>query len=881
MSLELLILEDNPDDADLIVRELRKSGLGFGWNRVDTVKGFTEGLESRPDLIIADHSIPSIDAIHALELWDKGFRDIPVIVISGRVGEERAASCIKSGATDFLLKENLDRLPHAVERALRESRVREEVRVAEARYRDLVESLPAIVYTAAPGARGEWTYVSPQVQTFLGYAPEEWQSCPDVWLSCIHPDDLDRVVAVEEEVLQSGTGTVCEYRMLARSGDMVWVRDQSTLVTNEDGDPVLKGFIFDITDRKLMEKALAESERRFRTIYDGAALGIAILDLDGAFASTNPALDDMLGYAPGDLVGINFADLTHPADLERELELFKKGGKGIGVYHMEKRYFRRDGRIIWGDLTARLVRDETGAPSFWIGIIQNITSKKDSERARERLVALLEATPDLVGMADADGTLLYLNPAGRRLLEIPADENITKLNTGAIQTPEGREFAMKVARPTALLSGSWSGEGDFLTRSGKVLPMSQVVVAHKGPDEQAELYSTISRDLSQQKELEGQLLQSQKMEAIGSLAGGVAHDFNNLLAVIINYANFVLEELEITDPRYEDVREIEKAGERGAKLVRQLLAFSRREIVSPEVLNLNDVVSDMERLLKPTIGEDIKLEFKPEPDAWMTLMDPGQLEQIVMNLAVNARDAMPAGGRLTLTTCNIVVQKGAVPDLSAGNYVCLTVTDSGHGMDDNLVERIFEPFFTTKPRGSGTGLGLATVYGIVHQSGGAVQVDSRPGKGTSFSVYLPAATDASTEHPLLLPAAGSAPGSGRCAVLLVEDDGPVRRVVTRMLDQHGFEVLAAASGEEALKIWASHEDSIDLLLTDVVMPEMSGKLLSKMLAPAGHRVRTLFMSGYADKIVGTEGVLDRGETLIQKPFSARELLSKIDEALAA
>jgi PAS domain S-box-containing protein len=583
----------------------------------------------------------------------------------------------------------------------------------------------------------------------------------------------------------------------------------------------------------------------------------------------------MLGYDADELLGVNFAAITHPDDVQKGVELYNAVERS-GTYRLEKRYVRKTGETIWASVIVTLIRDGDDVPAFCVATIEDITSQKESLLAQERLVAVLEATPDLVVMAAVDEKLLYINPAGRTMLEIPLDEDVTELSLSAIRPPDGYEFAIETARPTAARAGSWSGEGDFLTRSGRVVPMSMVLVAHKGLDGTEELYSTIARDLSEQRELEAQLLQSQKMEAVGSLAGGVAHDFNNLLAVILNYADFVLDALDVSDPRYDDVREIEKAGERGAKLVQQLLSFSRQEVVRPEVMSLDDVVSGMERLLKPTIGEDVKLEVRALPDAWMTLMDPGQMEQIVMNLAVNARDAMPTGGKLTLKVSNVRVDDtDAVSDLVPGAYVCLTVTDTGQGMDEALTQRVFEPFFTTKPRGSGTGLGLATVYGIVQQAGGHIRVHSRPEQGSSFQVFLPA-----VEVPVLDPPAvdtHAALVGGSRTVLLVESDDAVRRMVTRMLDTNGFEVLAASSGLEGLGVAETWDTPIDLLLTDVAMVEMSNTVDRPVSTRNGFQ--TVFMSGETNNSPH-QTLLERGEIMIQKPFSERELLSKIDEALA-
>jgi signal transduction histidine kinase/CheY-like chemotaxis protein len=403
------------------------------------------------------------------------------------------------------------------------------------------------------------------------------------------------------------------------------------------------------------------------------------------------------------------------------------------------------------------------------------------------------------------------------------------------------------------------------------------------------------RDVSERKQaersrelLEAQLRQSQKMEAIGQLAGGVAHDFNNLLSVILNYTRFSMEGLEEDDERRRDMEEVIRAGEQASRLTQQLLAFSRKDVAQPTELSLNDVVADLERMLRRTLGEQVELETALDQELASIQADSGQIQQVIMNLCVNARDAMPEGGRLVVATSNETVDESAAleePELSPGDYVCLTVTDSGIGMTDEVRARIFDPFFTTKERGSGTGLGLSTVYGIAAQAGGHVSVRSQVGEGTVFRVYLPVVT-ASAREPVR--GDGSSPLDGQASplsgmgetVLVAEDEPGVREVVRRLLDRNGYEVLEAASGKEALSIMATTGRRIDVLLTDVVMPGLSGKELATLVKKASSDVKVVFMSGYTNDIIAKQGVLHADEILVQKPFSEDELLTKLREALA-
>ncbi len=385
-----------------------------------------------------------------------------------------------------------------------------------------------------------------------------------------------------------------------------------------------------------------------------------------------------------------------------------------------------------------------------------------------------------------------------------------------------------------------------------------------------------SRADAARRQLEAQLLQAQKMEAIGRLAGGIAHDFNNLLTVITGRSEMMLVRLPPDHPLHRDVSLVLKTAERAAHLTRQLLAFSRKQVLAPRVLDLNGVVAGMTAMLRRLIGEDIELVTQLSPDLWGVKADPGQIEQVILNLAVNARDAMPGGGRLTIETANVDVEalQDRLPH-AAGPHVMLAVRDTGHGMDVATRARIFEPFFTTKEPGKGTGLGLATVYGIVQQSGGQICVDSAPGAGASFVVYLPRAEEAAGPAPPV--AAATAPRGGTETILLVEDEEDVRELAVDILGEAGYRVLAAADGHEALRI-AAGADAIALLLTDMVMPRMSGRQLADALVPGRPGLRVLYMSGYAGTAAGRD-TLQEGAPFLRKPFTPAELLGRVRAVL--
>jgi two-component system cell cycle sensor histidine kinase/response regulator CckA len=379
--------------------------------------------------------------------------------------------------------------------------------------------------------------------------------------------------------------------------------------------------------------------------------------------------------------------------------------------------------------------------------------------------------------------------------------------------------------------------------------------------------------------LEARVRQSERLESVGQLAGGVAHDFNNLLAVILNYAAFAAEELEEGSAIREDVEEIRRAAERAAALTHQLLVFSRREVVKPTVLDLNELVADMEKLLRRTLGEQVELVTSFEPELSSVKADRGQLEQVLVNLAVNARDAMPEGGTLTLETSNVELdaEYGRTHDIAPGGYVRLVVSDTGSGISREVAARVFEPFFTTKPKGEGTGLGLATVYGIVKQAGGHIELYSEPGHGTSFKVYLPAVGEA----PLETRSVEEELDGGSGTILLVEDEEAVRKLTSRILSKHGYSVLEAGGPEEGLRVWQERGQDVDLLVTDVVMPGMSGSALAGRMQEGQPGLKVVYVSGYTDDFVARQGVLEEGVVLVEKPFTAEALLRKVREALGA
>ncbi|MGV3719621.1 MAG: PAS domain S-box protein, partial [Actinomycetota bacterium] len=569
-------------------------------------------------------------------------------------------------------------------------------------------------------------------------------------------------LAQAEEILAplfQGETRTGEFMVQRRDGVCFPALVTNTPIYDEAGKlTAVLGVSSDISERKAAETALRESEARFRAIFDQAAIGMARVDMQGGILEANSALERMLGYNSEELRDQSIAEITHPDDLAEDHRLYLEMMEGRReCYQLEKRFRHKDGRDVWGRLTASLVRGAEGQPLFGIGMVE---------------------------------------------------------------------------------------------------------------------------DISERKALQEQFRQAQRMEAVGQLAGGVAHDFNNMLAVITGYSELMLGSLDPGSPLRAYVDEISKAGERAAGLTKQLLAFSRKQLLESRVFDLNATVHRMDKMLRRLIGEDIELVTLTGVRPLKIKADPSQIEQVVMNLAINGRDAMPVGGLLSIHTANVRMEVADPhhPELQPGEYVSLQIRDTGCGIDPEVLPRIFEPFFTTKEVGKGPGLGLATVYGIVRQSGGSITVESEPGQGATFTVLLPAAPSdaqkADERQSMALP-------QGTETILLTEDDPMVRGMVQILLTQCGYQVLEAMQGEEALRIAEAHEGPIHLLLTDVVMPIMSGRELAQALREVRPETPVLYMSGYTDDAMLRHGVTDAGVELIQKPFSPLTLMERIRRLLDA
>jgi two-component system, cell cycle sensor histidine kinase and response regulator CckA len=500
---------------------------------------------------------------------------------------------------------------------------------------------------------------------------------------------------------------------------------------------------------------------------------------------------------------------------------------------------------------------------------------------QEELFSLIgENAADMIAVVTVDGQRLYNSPSYQKILGYSPEE-LEKTSAYEQIHPDDK-IIVQAAAAEARSSGIGSRvEYRIRHKSGEWRVLESTASAVRDSAGAVEKLIIVNRDITERRHLEQQLLLSQRLEAVGKLSGGIAHDFNNILGVIIGYSEAMLQKMAPDDPLREAVNEIEKAGQRAAALTQQLLAFSRKQVLEPKILDLNSIVADVEKMLRRLIGEDIDLKIVPSQSLGKVKADRGQIEQVILNLAVNARDAMPRGGQLKIQTANVDLDETAARSLRyvvPGRYVMLQVSDTGTGMTPEVQAHIFEPFYTTKEQGKGTGLGLATVYGVIKQSGGYILLHSEVGKGARFDVYLPRAEGVAEVAP-----PSEAPierVQGSTTILLVEDESSLRKLTGNTLKEAGYKVLEAGEAFQAMELAKEFDGTIDLLLTDVVMPGLSGRELAEKLRPERPEMRVLYISGYTDGAVATHGVLESGITILRKPFTRAQLLRNVEEILA-
>ena len=754
-------------------------------------------------------------------------------------------------------------------------RLTEQLERSDAYFRSLIENVTDIVTIIE--ADGKIRYISPSVKSVLGYAPEE-RVGRDAF-DLLHPDDHLRLrQLVAEAVVGRRTASLVSYRYRHANGS--WRQLEASAI-NLLGESAVNGIV--VVSRDITERV--EIENRYQALFENMVEGFAHCRMvyrdgkpsDWIFLEANRSFTRLIGVA--DVVGRTVSDLI-PGILEQNPELFEIYGRVTATG--EPAYFETylHGLRMWCAVSAY----STG-PSQFAAMFEDISERKATE-ARLRVSeaefhSLIDQAPLGIYRATPDGRLLMVNRALVRLLGCESADAVLRLNVArdVYADPAERERLITRAganRETVIAEVVWRRQ------DGGLISVRLHMHAVRDADGGVQYFDTLAEDVTEQKDLERQFHQAQKLEAVGRLAGGVAHDFNNLLTTILGYSELVREALPPNDPTRADVDDIFAAAQRATALTRQLLAFSRKSVFQPRVVDVNESVRGLEKMLRRLIGEDLVLDVALAAAPATVRADPGQIEQVILNLVVNARDAMPAGGRLTIRVANVPAAEGIVADsvaLPPGPYVKLSVTDTGVGMPPEILRHIFEPFFTTKEQGKGTGLGLSTVFGIVTQSGGRVWPSSEPGRGSTFTVCLPFVDDVEEEQPAMCEPTRAA--GGRERILVAEDDNAVQVIIARALSSKGYDVLLAHDGPDALGLLRANDRPVDLLITDFVMPGgMNGLDLAKTVSTVRTRMPTLFISGYSENPDFSDA-LASGVHFLAKPFTADALTRKVREILSS
>jgi PAS domain S-box-containing protein len=704
----------------------------------------------------------------------------------------------------------------------------------------------------------------------------------------------DRVPAAERDAMRAAVAAIREGKDFAgewldyrKDGSRVWIDARVGLIRDEEGHPQgILGVSHDITERKEAEARLRASEADFRTLAEAVPQIVWVTRPDGWNVYFNQRWVDYTGLTLEESLGHGWNKPFHPDDRQRAWDAWQRATATVGPYSLECRLRRADGEYRWWLIRGAPLRDAAGTVVKWFGTCTDIDDLKRAEAERGELLRRLQLHLERMPLAcvyfDRQVRIQEWNPAAERIFGYKKEEVLGRSAFATIVPDSARAAVEENVRRVQAGDMAANHVNENRTKDGRLILCEWFNTPLTVPAGEVVGCLSLAADITERRQLEEQFRQAQKMEAVGRLAGGVAHDFNNLLTIINGYSDLVANGLRPGDPMRQLVQEITNAGERAAGLTRQLLAFSRKTVLEPKVLDLNAQVGEMEKLLLRLIGEDIDLATRLDPDLGRVKADAGQLEQAVVNLCVNARDAMPQGGKITVETRNADLDATYVQEhadgVQPGEYVLLAVTDTGHGMDAATQARIFEPFFTTKEAGKGTGLGLAMVFGFVKQSGGHVAVCSEPGRGTTFKIYLPrvrGAVSSGKSHPGL-----TALPNGKETILLVEDEDGVRALALHLLQTCGYTVLEASHGKEALRVAERHAGPVHLLVTDVVMPQgMGGRQVAEAVRALHPETRVLFVSGYTDDAVVRHGVLEEKTNFLQKPFSPASLTLKVREVL--
>ena len=898
--LKVLLVEDDEDDyilARSLFGEIKRNTFKLEW-----VSTYDAGLKAmaanKHDVCLIDYRLGARNGIELLREAQERGCSAPIILLTGQGEHEVDIEAMKAGAADYLIKGRLD--SGLLERSIRYSIERKRAAVTAAAEQARLASFGAdiglsltrsetleVILGRCAAAMAEYLHAA--LARIWIFDPEDETLKLQATAGSVKDGAApkNKVAAIAVEAVKTGKPVLVNDFTEERVADLAWAQREAivayagyplileekpvglmcmfsknplSLATLQEMGSVAHGIALCI-ERKRSADALGVSEFKYRSVVENIKEVIFQVNEAGCWTFLNPAWTEITGFKLKDTLGTRVAEYVHPEDRERHWDLFHQLiQRKQSFFRDETRYLASDGTFRWVEVYAQPTLD----PNLFgtSGTIRDITERKRAEAEIEKLAAFVRLNPDPVMELAADGTLTYLNPAARELargLGLVDPEAILPRDAGA------------VARECLRLGHSKPGQEVSIngrTLSWSFFPITASKVVH-----------CYGSDVTERITLEQQLRHSQKLESIGQLAAGVAHDFNNILTIVQGHSDRLLEKSENNEALAEPLRQISAAAKRASSLTRQLLMFSRKQVMQSKVIDLNAVLGNLAKMLHRLLGDDVALESNYAANIPPVEADTGMIEQIIVNLSVNSRDAMPKGGRLLITTGAVNIDDAYVqqhPDARVGRFVALSVADTGCGMSRETLDRIFEPFFTTKEVGKGTGLGLATVYGIVKQHQGWIEVNSEINAGTTFRIYFPTSDKPVEQVP---EAPQERVRGGRETILLVEDEPVLRELARVILSDYDYRVLEASTGVEALKVFEEHKGNIDLLLTDMVMPEgMTGRELAEQLKARKPNLKVIYTSGYSSEVMGPESEL-RGARFLQKPYPPPRLAQVVRESL--
>ena len=879
------------EDESIVAMELKDRLNVLGYESFGAFSSGEQALakvgEILPDLILMDIMLKGkLDGIQTAQKIREKY-NIPSVYLTAYSDNHTLQRAKITGPFGYLLKPFEERELHTtIEMALYKFKMDKKLVESEKWFSTTLKSIgDAIIAT---DAQGKIKLLNPLAEELTGWRQEQAIGKDSTEVFKII-DDFSREPSENPVKKVLSTGEIFDLTnhtiLISKYGNEVPIDDSAAPIKDNDGN--ITGVVLDfrdISDRKKAEKILRNSEIKFKSIFQSSNDAILITDFSGKIISCNQSTQKLFGYKDGEILNQPLVNLI-PQNNNKENEPKKTASTGKMSLHgnvLEMKGCRKDKTTF--PLELSLANWKTNEGSFLSYNIRDITGRKEAEKAikqeRDFVAAILDTAGVLVVVLNKNGQLVRSNKYWENLTGINREENYGQNYSDFFQSEVEILSYEENVQPMFNGKKHCKFEADLYRKNGDTKKILWNFVTLYDKTGRLEFIIGTGLDISEQRNLEAQFRQSQKMEAIGKLAGGIAHDFNNLLTAINGYSDLILDTLDSEDPINSDIQEIRQAGQQASDLTQQLLAFSRQQILDMKVVNLNDICRKVDRMLRRIIGENVTLITEQGDNLHTIKVDSGQIEQIILNLSINARDAMSDCGVLTIETQNIYLDakyNQTHTSQKPGQYVMLAISDTGCGMTKEIKDRIFEPFFTTKEKGKGTGLGLSTVYGIVKQCGGFIWVYSEPNKGTTFKIYFPQSVE-NTEQTVNLKIQETYP-YGSETILLAEDEKVVRDFSSRVLKKQGYDLLVAKNAKEALKIAADKNSNIKLLLTDVVMPDISGKELAGRLLKDHDKMKVLYMSGYTDHTIFHQGVLEKGIHFLQKPFSPSILVNKVRDVL--